>query len=98
MTVGLGVGLAASAGIIPTTVVAQAGVATVAATARVVPAVGALPSEVGAIRAAGGTRHSPGLRGADGAVGRALPSRAATTVTRQVMGNRCVIEVAATGV
>lgn len=98
MAVGLGLGLAVGAGFRPTAAVAQGAAAAVTATARVLPAAGAFPSEVRALRPARGARHLPGQREADGTAGPALPPRPATTVTRMVVGNRRVIELAATGV
>ncbi len=96
--VGLGVGLAIGMGFRPTAAAAQSGVATVTATARVLPAVGLLPSGVEASRGPDGARPGSWRWEADGPADPACPSFPATTVTRRVLGTRRVIELAATGV
>ena|SRR5690606_19122471 len=98
MTVGLGVGLAVGAGFRPTAAAAQAGAATVTATARVLPAVGVSPRRVEISPGAGRARVDSWHWELGGEPGPGLPSLPATTVTRQVVGDRRVIELAATGV
>lgn len=97
MAVGLGVGLAVGAGYRPTPAAAQAAAA-VAATARVLPAVGALPSAPPLLRPASGAIRPSWHREPDHADGPALPAFPATTVTRHVQGHRRVVVLAATGV
>jgi len=98
MAVGLGIGLAVGVGFRPTPATAQAGVARLAATARVLPALGLLPSEVEAAVRAGLARIGPWPGRADGPADPALPSVPAATVTRRLPGNRRIVELAATGV
>lgn len=98
MAIGLGVGLALGAGSRPTAAAAQAGGAAVTATARVLPAIGALPPEARALSPASGAPRPGWHRGPDQTDGPALPAFPAMTVSRQVQGHRRVIVLAATGV
>jgi hypothetical protein len=96
MAVGLGVGLAIAAGFCPTAVAAQAAAA-VTATARVLPAVGVLPRQFEASPGTGPAGSDSWHWVFDGEPGPGLPSLPAMTVTRQVVGDRRVIELAVTG-
>jgi hypothetical protein len=98
VTVGLGVGLVVGAGFRPTAAAAQTGAATLSATARVLPAVGALPRDAEAAPGAGRTLLTPWHWASGGESRPVESSLPATLVTRHVRGNRRVIEVAAVGV
>lgn len=97
LAVELGVGLALGAGFCPTAAAAQSGAARVAATARVLPVAGLL-LEVPDARPGEGDGRRAWQWTAGGAAGSTLPSRPAMAVTRRLVANRRIIEVAAIGV
>ncbi len=94
MAVGVGVGLAVGAGFRPTAVAAQAAAGAVTATARVLPAIGVLPRRVEAFPGVGQAGPDSWRWVVESEPRPALPG---TTVTRQVVGNRRVLELAVTG-
>ncbi len=97
MAVGVGVGLAVGAGFRPTAVAAQAAAGAVTATARVLPALGVLPRRVEAFPGVGQAGPDSWRWVVESEPRPPLPSLPGTTVTRQVVGNRRVLELAVTG-